>query len=300
MPSPAIIDAHRHLWDPVRQQYPWLSSDPAAASLAQPYQPEDFRADTVGVTVTGSVLVEGGHADALAEARWLCELATGPDVVVARVALEDSDVGEQLDALARLPRVHGVRQILNVAGPDTPRPAYAADRADLMTDPAWRRGLDRVGAAGLSFDIQAQPDQLTQVAALVADFGAVSFVLDHGGYMTRRTGELDQAWRAGIRALAREPNIVVKASDYSTVDPSVDGLDRFVGELADVFGPRRVLFASNFPAERQALSYPELVTRFGAALNGLDPADAAAVWSGNAIRVYRLGAAGRGAPDGRN
>jgi predicted TIM-barrel fold metal-dependent hydrolase len=297
--APVIIDAHRHLWDPVRQRYPWLSSDSAGRSLAQPYLPDDFRTDTAGVTVAGSVLVEGGHADALAEARWLCDLAAGADertAIVARVTLEDPSVSDQLDTLAQLPRVRGVRQILNVAGPDTPRPAYAATRADLMTDPAWRRGLARVGAAGLSFDVQAQPHQLGEVAALAADFGAVSFVLDHGGYMTRRTGEMDQAWRSGIRALGREPNVVVKASDYSTVDPSLDSLDRFIGELGDAFGPSRVLFASNFPAERRALSYPELVARFGEALGGLDPADREAVWSGNATRVYRLGPLGAAHP----
>jgi predicted TIM-barrel fold metal-dependent hydrolase len=307
MPAPVIIDAHRHLWDPVRQPYPWLSPDatggPSASPYLPPYLPGDFAADTAGVTVAGSVLMEGGHADALAEARWLSELAAADGdrtAVVARVALADAGVGAQLDALARLPRVHGVRQILNVAAPGTPRPVYAAGRADLMTDPAWRRGLARVGAAGLSFDVQAQPDQLTQVAALAADFGAVSFVLNHGGYMTARTEAADQAWRAGLRALARQPNVVVKASDYSTVDPSLQGLDGFVRELIDVFGPGRVLFASNFPAERRALSYRGLVARFGAALSGLDPADQEAIWCGNASRVYRLGPPGTARPDGRN
>jgi predicted TIM-barrel fold metal-dependent hydrolase len=289
MPGPVIIDAHRHLWDPVAQRYPWLAAD--GGGLAQPYLSADFRADSAGVSVAGSVLMEGGHSDALAEARWLSDQAGPADertAVVARVRLEDADAADQLTALAGLPRVRGVRQVLNVAGPDTPRPAYAAARADLMTDPAWRLGLAAVGAAGLSFDVQVQPHQLPLVAGLAADFGAVTFVLDHGGYMTRRTDEAERAWRAGIAVLAREPNVVVKASDYSTVDPSLTGLDRFVQELIEVFGPRRVLFASNFPGERRALRYPDLVARFAAALAGLDPVQQEAVWAGNAARIYRL------------
>jgi predicted TIM-barrel fold metal-dependent hydrolase len=244
--------------------------------------------------VAGSVLMEGGHEDALTEARWLSDLAdadpgSARTAVVARVQLEAPDAPQQLAALAELPRVHGVRQILNVAGPDTPRPAYAATRPDLITDPAWRLGLAAVAEAGLTFDLQAQPHQLPLLAALAADFGGISFVLDHGGYMTPRTPETDEAWRTGIRVLAREPNVVVKASDYSTVNPALTGLDNFVQELLEAFGPDRVLFASNFPGERQAQSYPGLVARFGAALRALDPAEKASVWSANATRIYRLG-----------
>ena len=29
MPDPALIDAHLHLWDPDRVDYPWLAAEPA-------------------------------------------------------------------------------------------------------------------------------------------------------------------------------------------------------------------------------------------------------------------------------
>jgi predicted TIM-barrel fold metal-dependent hydrolase len=292
VPGLVIIDAHRHLWDPVRFRYPWLSAGPEGAEgaeLAAPYLAADFAADTAGVDVAGSVLMEGGRDDALAEARWLSELAGPRDAVVARVTLEDADVEDQLDTLRRCPPVRGVRQLLNVAGRDTPRPVYAAARAGLMADPAWRRGLSLVAAAGLTFDVQAQPHQLTEVSVLAADFGGLTFVLDHGGYMTPRTDQAQQDWRAGIRAAARQPNVAVKVSDYSTVDPSLRGLTGFVRELTDVFGPDRTLFASNFPGERRAVSYQRLVDAFGGGLAGLDPAEQAAVWAGSATRIYRLG-----------
>jgi predicted TIM-barrel fold metal-dependent hydrolase len=160
-----------------------------------------------------------------------------------------------------------------------------------MDDAGWRQGLALVQDTGLTFDLQVEPWQLTQAARLAADFGGITFILDHGGYMTRRDAHTDQQWRAGIRALAGAANVAVKACDYSTVDPGFDsqGFTDFVHELLEVFGPDRTLFASNFPGEGLTISYRRLAEEFDRALAILTAAERSAVWADNAIRIYRLG-----------
>jgi predicted TIM-barrel fold metal-dependent hydrolase len=293
----AIVDAHHHLWDLGRFRYPWLSGDaagPPPGPLPASYQLQEFRRDIDGLPVTGSVQVEAGRDDAVAEARWLADLAAeaGPvSVVVARVRLGADDVAAQLAELSGSRRVSGVREVLNFSGSAAGRPSYAAPRPDLMDDPGWRRGLARVQDAGLTFDLQVEPGQLAQASRLAADFGGLTFVLDHGGYMTRRSASTDEIWRAGIRALARLPNVAVKACDYSTVDPSFSplGFADFVRELVDVFGPGRTMFASNFPGEGLTISYRRLVRAFGRAIAILPAGARSAIWAGNAIRLYRIG-----------
>ena len=39
-----IVDAHHHLWDPARRDYPWMTG--AAAPLRRRYGLEDLRAVT--------------------------------------------------------------------------------------------------------------------------------------------------------------------------------------------------------------------------------------------------------------
>jgi predicted TIM-barrel fold metal-dependent hydrolase len=292
---PVIVDAHRHAWDLRQFRYPWLTGD-GSLPLGLPacYLEEGFRQDAGGVAVLGSVLVEAGRDDAAADAQWLAGVAAGAGpltAVVARAELERDDAGSQLAALAATGRIRGARQVLNYSAEPAARPSYAASRPDLMTDPAWRRGLGLVRDAGLSFDLQVEPHQLAAASRLAADFGDLQFVLDHGGYMTRRSAETDRLWRAGLKVLAAEPNVAVKASDYSTVDPGFDsaGYGQFVGELLEAFGPRRTLFASNFPAERLTISYARLAEDFGRAIEFLPDAERRAVWAGNAIALYRLG-----------
>jgi predicted TIM-barrel fold metal-dependent hydrolase len=292
---PVIVDAHRHAWNLLRFRYPWLTGGGALPpGLPACYLEPGYRQDTGGLPVTGSVLVEAGRDDAAADARWLARVAAGAGPltgVVARVELEREDAGAQLSALAATGPVRGVRQVLNYSAGTAGRPSYAAPGPGLMSDPGWRRGLGLVRDAGLTFDLQVEPHQLTGASRLAADFGDLDFVLDHGGYMTRRSAENDQLWRAGLKALAAEPNVAVKASDYSTVDPGFDsaGYARFVGELLDTFGPRRTMFASNFPAEGRTISYARLAGEFGRAIEFLPDAEQRAVWAGNAIAVYRLG-----------
>jgi predicted TIM-barrel fold metal-dependent hydrolase len=286
----AVVDAHHHVWAPSRFRYAWL--DPAAGGLARDYLAGDYRRDVTGVRVLGSVLVEAGQADPVAEAGWLAGAATQlphPAAVIGRIRLQDPDAAARLATL-RQAGVHGVRQVLNPPDPALGATQYAADADALITDPAWRRGLALLGPLGLPFDLQVLPHQLTASADLAGEFPETTFVLDHAGYMTRRTAELDAIWRAGVRTLAKRPNVLVKASDYSTVDPAFGrpGFRDFVRELVDVFGPGRTLFAGNFPHEGRAIGFADLVAHFAAALSDLTAGQRADVLAGNARTVYRL------------
>jgi predicted TIM-barrel fold metal-dependent hydrolase len=292
---PAIIDAHHHFWELRRFYYPWLAGADGAgppAGLPASYLRSSFADDVAGLPMAGSVVMEAGRDDAMAEAAWLasCAAASGPQTgVVARVQLEAGDAAAQLETLAAMGPVRGVRQVLNFACA-VGGPAYQAPRPDLIDDPGWRRGLALVQDARLIFDLQVQPAQLLQAARLATDFGGLTFVLDHGGYMARRSADTDRLWRAGIRALARSANVAVKACDYSTIDPAFEscGFTGFVRELVEVFGPGRTLFASNFPGEGRAISYRRLAEKFDRALSILGPAERCAVWADNAQRIYGL------------
>jgi predicted TIM-barrel fold metal-dependent hydrolase len=58
----------------------------------------------------------------------------------------------------------------------------------------------------------------------------------------------------------------------------------------EAFGPERCMFESNFPVDRECVSYRTLWNLFKriAARLGLSPAEKAAMFSGTASRVYRI------------
>jgi predicted TIM-barrel fold metal-dependent hydrolase len=97
-------------------------------------------------------------------------------------------------------------------------------------------------------------------------------------------------WRRGVGLLAGQPNVVVKLSGYDEVDPgwAVDGYAGYARALLDAFGVDRVLFGSNFPVDRRAISYPGLVAATVAVTAGLTADERDRLFCRNTVRTYRI------------
>ena len=105
-----VIDAHVHVWDPRRFDYPWLSGLPA---LNAPMLPDDV--DRAGGRVSGMVFVQADCAaeSSLDEARWVAGAEWPDSGIVAAANLHDeAALPGHLDALAEIPGVVGIRHLL--------------------------------------------------------------------------------------------------------------------------------------------------------------------------------------------
>jgi predicted TIM-barrel fold metal-dependent hydrolase len=219
-----VVDRHHHLWDLQRFSYPWLSARPLPASvagdvapIAKPYLLDDYLADAARQNVVKSVHVDAGFdpSQPVAETRWLQSIANRhgfPHGVVARAKLHRPDVETMLAAHCRFPNVRGIRHIVNWH-PD-PAKTYVT-KPDFLTDPAWLRGFARLKRYNLSFDLQLYPSQMADAAALAAAHGDTSMILNHAGVPVDRGADALSLWRAGMRALAAQPNVWVKISGWT-------------------------------------------------------------------------------------
>ncbi|RMH44144.1 MAG: amidohydrolase, partial [Alphaproteobacteria bacterium] len=156
------IDAHHHLWDLSAVHYPWLMARGVRRFFGDPtpiqrnYLIDEFRRDAAGFS--GSVHVQVGAADPMAEARWVDTVAASvPDWRMAQVVFCDltaPDLGKRLDAFQKLRTVRGVRQIVGRAPGEDARTGTNT----LLDTPAFLDGLKEVGRRGLSFDLQLVPE----------------------------------------------------------------------------------------------------------------------------------------------
>ncbi len=86
----------------------------------------------------------------------------------------------------------------------------------LLTDPRVREGFARLAPLGLSFDAWLYHTQLGDLVDLARAFPETLIVLDHVGGpigLGRYAGKRDEVftdWQAGIRELARCPNVHIK------------------------------------------------------------------------------------------
>lgn len=288
-----MIDAHFHIWR--QADLPWLTG-PMQPRIFGPYEPirrdypiAEYVADATSAGMTGAVYVQANWPvdRYVEEAAFVAEASEESGFPIGIVAYADmlaEDVRPQLDALARNPRVCGVRMQLHWH--ENPLYRFAAG-PDLARDPVLRRNVARLADYGWSFDLQVFSGQMAGAADLAEACPGVTFVLQHAGMLEDLSPEGIAAWRDGMALLAARPNVTSKLSGLGTFLRRNDAVHiaMVVRETLALFGADRCLFGSNFPIEKLWSGYADL---FAAHWAAVPEGDRAAVFSSTAKRVYRL------------
>ena len=289
--GPDFTDSHVHFWDPSLRRYPWLDAVPAIAGA---HGPRDLFREAAGAPPSRIVFVQADCARgaAMDEVLWVESLARQAPEISGIVAFAPMDAGpgtlSALEALRERPLVRGVRHLIQ--GETDP---------DFCLSPAFVDGVRACGERGLTFDLCVRHPQLSAVVKLARLCPGTSLVLDHAGKPDLRSNALDP-WRRHIGELAELPHVSCKLSGLVT-EAGTAALDpqRFapaVGHLLETFGPPRLLFGSDWPVVKLAAPYAAWHQMARALLGHLSPDDQAAIFSGNASRVYRLGPPRPGRP----
>jgi len=274
------IDSHLHFWDQsVLQPYTWLHEVP---SINARHDPAVLHAEA-GADLPEKIVFVEASAPPLPEVRWVEGLAAREPrirAIVAKIAIDAGDrTTADLAELRQHPLVRGVRH------------HFEHDPVDYCARPAFVRGVCEAAAAGFSFDLCGKAPQLPAIIELVRQCPETSFILDHGGKPAIRAGLLDP-WRDHIRELAAFPNVVCKLSGLVTEADHREWteaqLEPYVTHLLATFQPARLLFGGDWPVAKLACGYLrwlEIARRFTAPLPAVEQA---AIFHGNAERIYRI------------
>ncbi|MFE0786381.1 amidohydrolase family protein [Streptomyces mutabilis] len=283
----AFIDAHHHLWDLAARDQRWTRA-PGLAPLRRSFVLADLETETRAAGVTATVLVETVNiADETPELLALAEAGGPVGAVVGWTDLTAPDVPDALEALRALPGggfLRGIRH--QVQGEPDP---------DWLTRPDVVRGLRAIAAAGLVYDLVVLPHQLPAATRAATAVPGLTFVLDHLGKPPIASGALDP-WARRLRDLAARPNTVCKLSGMVTeadrTSWTVDDLRPYADTVIEAFGPRRLMFGSDWPVCTLAAGYGDVVRSARELTVSLTEAERAEVWSGTARRVYRMTGSG--------
>lgn len=284
MPDFPIVDSHVHFWDSGINRVSWTAAHPA---IERRFLPADLDADRGGVELAALVVVEA-DVDAglyLKEASWAAGLAERDArirAVVAHAPLEyGGAVGSELEKLAAQPLVRGVRRLIR-----------GRDADAFCGDAGVREAVGMLARFDLHFELCLSHDQLPAVIDLVAACPQVRFVLDH--LASPGVGAGGRApWWEGIGELAAMEHVTAcKISGIATEADhggwTEEELRPYIDRALEVFGPERVMFGSDWPVMRLALSYPRWVEVVERAVADWSAADRRRLFVENAERVYRL------------
>lgn len=278
-----IVDAHHHLWDTRRLDYPLFAQIPA---LNRPFPVAAFDEVAQAMGVAASVCVEAASAgaDGTAELAWLREQADQSDRIKAIVAwapVERPEIATYLERLMAL----GDRRIVGI------RRSFEFEPPGFPSSPDVVAGIRLLGEIGLSFDLVLFPHSLPAATTLVRQCPDTSFILDHLGKPPIRAGDLEPWW-GDLARLAALPNVVCKLSGMSTEADrdlwTADDLAPYWDRAVDCFGWERLLFGSDWPVCNLARGYETWLAAVEELLAGVSPADRTKFFKGNATRIYHL------------
>ena len=277
------IDSHQHFWRYEPVQYHWLSEP--MRSLRRDFLPEDLKPEAAAAGVAGTVSVQA--LQTLGETHFLLGLArSNPWIlgVVGWLPLTDPRVSGTLEELACDPKLKACRHVLQ----DEPDDDYML-RAD------FNRGVRAVTAAGLAYDILVYERHLPQTLRFVDRHPDQLFILDHIGKPRIRDRSFS-AWSDVIRDLARRPNVYCKVSGMATEADwgnwTETELLPYLDTVLEAFGPRRLMFGSDWPMSLVAVSYVRWCKVVSDFASRLGSGERERVLGRTAVEAYRLDPAG--------
>jgi L-fuconolactonase len=270
------IDAHHHLWTLARGDYGWLTPD--LAPIYRDFCLSDLAPHLSAAGIEGTILVQAAPTEA--ETMFLLDIAKNVDVVRGVVGWTDFDAADgvvRIDALAARTLLVGLRPMVQDIEDD-----------DWLLGSALAPLLAAMARSRLVFDALVLPRHLSRLLRVVGRHPDLKFVLDHCGKPLLATGEM-ATWQRDVALLAEHPNIVCKLSGLVTEaapDWQIADLRPAVDHVLACFGPRRLLWGSDWPVVDLAGGYAKWFAATEALLTDLSADEKADVFGGNAARTY--------------
>ena len=270
------LDAHQHFWSYDAAQYPWI---PLGSPLHRSWLPDDLAVLQKPLGFDGSIAVQARQV--VEESDWLLGLADQHETVkgvVGWVDLRADRVEVDLERLAQHPKFVGVRHVVQEEPDD-----------DFMLGREFQRGISKLAAYGLTYDLLIYPKQLAAALRLAENFPEQPFVLDHIAKPPIKAGTLEP-WATQLRRLAQLPNVHCKVSgmlteaDHRAWTPEL--FRPYLDVVFEAFGPARLMYGSDWPVCLFAGSYEQAHRLVDDYTRGLTVAERAGLFGGNAAAFY--------------
>ncbi len=312
-PDREIVDPHHHLWH----------------IDALPYDVDDLLRDTgAGHNVVQTLFMECGssyredgpeHLKCIGETEYIAASARktkekGGAVIagiIGHADLRADNLDDVLDAhiAAADGLFRGIRHAGACDGSGAELRIPGPAPAKLYADPAFRRGVQRLGERGLTYDTWHYHHQNRDYLDLAQACPGTTMILDHfgtplgvGPYAGKRD-EIFAVWKDDVAAIAECPNVHAKLGGLAmpdngygwheretppTSDEVVEAHRKWYTHMIGCFGPERCMFESNFPVDRLSLGYGVYWNAMKKISADLSERAKAAMFAGTARKVYSI------------
>jgi L-fuconolactonase len=241
-----VIDSHTHFYDPTRAQgVPWPPHDNKL--LYRQILPENYRALPVPRSVTGTVVVEASPW--LEDNQWVLNLAAHDPFIVGFVG--NLPVG--MDAFAG--------HLKRFAANSFFRGIRLRDRKldGALDDPAFASDLQLLESHDLSLDLVGGAEIFPFAQRLSKQLPRLRIIIDHLAGVVIDGKAPPAGWVKQMGELAKIPSIFCKLSGLvegtgrsdGSAPREVEFYRPVLDAMHDMFGPERLIYASDWPVSEQ-------------------------------------------------
>jgi predicted TIM-barrel fold metal-dependent hydrolase len=289
------IDAHHHLWDLQRLDYPWLLARGEERFFGQPdpirknYLAADYCTDTAG-RISRSVHIQVGAKPGheLLETAFVqdCSRLTSgsiPAAAVVAVDLGRTGIEQQLEAQLGFAITRGVRHIIGKsAAENTSLPKFESA--------VWVGNWRKLAQLGLSFDLQCTEDQYADVLKALGSVPELRVAICHFASPWDQSPQGRKRWQNWMQRFAELPNAHLKISGLSMFTRTWDEASFLAWADAglDVFGAHRCMLGSNFPVDRLYVNFDQLFQAWRKLVGRCSPAEGQRLAGQTAVEFYRI------------
>ncbi len=285
-----LIDTHQHLWDILRFKEGW-SSPP----FGRNFDMNDYKAAIAGLNVVKAVYMEVAvpPASRNTEAHYAIEVCRDPsNPTVAAVIAGDPT---ERDFPAYIRQFEGSSYIKGIRH-------FFKTKENIVT-PQVIENIRLLGELKMHFEFSVPVKWLDAVVRLKDSCPDTAFAVNHCGNIDPRLffkkEELHDMpdhslveWETSMRALASNKDTICKISGVITRAPGYrltpENLAPSVNLCLDIFGPDRVVFASDWPVCLKGMEIREWVKILKTIVSVRSREDQKKLFHDNAVRFYRL------------
>jgi L-fuconolactonase len=274
---PLKLDSHQHFWKYSDAEYGWIE-DP---KLRRDFLPDDLHKQLRAAKIDGSISVQARQTTG--ETEWLLSLAARYSFlkgVVGWVPLTSPTVEADIEKFASDKKLKAVRHVVQ----DEPDDQYI-----LRED--FNAGVALLDKHGLAYDILIFDRHLPYAIEFVDRHPKQRFILDHIAKPRIREGAV-LPWRDNLREMAKRPNVWCKISGVVTEADHKHWTEAqlrfYIDTAIDAFGPKRIMFGSDWPVCLSATTYQDWRDLMHRATQKLSESERAAIFGGTAAEAYRI------------
>ncbi len=273
------VDSHHHFWKYDPKEYGWM--DDSMKAIRRDFLPRDLKSEIDAVGIDAVVSVQARQT--VEETTWLLGLAAANRFirgVVGWAPLINRKVADVLEPLAGNPKLKSVRHVLQ----DEPDDNY------ILRDD-FNAGINVLSHFHLVYDILIFERHLPQTIRFVDLHPNQIFVLDHIA-KPKIKDHVVSPWRENMIQLAKREHVYCKLSGMVTEADhqhwTPQDLDAYFDTALEAFGPRRLMFGSDWPVCLLATSYSAWFNLVSKKIARLSASERDRILGGTAVEAYKL------------